>query len=98
MWFSKLGVQFLGLGYYTEQNMDGIPSFVHCSVLRNGNHTLHQKVGVVRPIFFFGGGSGPPTPSGCDLDLFNFVRNFLVPFLLGSSEARPKIYATAVGL
>jgi len=37
----KVGVQFLGLGYYTEQNMDGIPSFVHCSVLRNGNHTLH---------------------------------------------------------
>ena len=36
-------VQFLGLGYYTEQNMDGIPSFVHCSVLRNGNHTHHQE-------------------------------------------------------
>ena len=41
--FSKLGFQFLGLGYYTEQNMDGIPSFVHCSVLCNGSHTLHQK-------------------------------------------------------
>ena len=41
--FSKLGVQFLGLGYYTEQNMDGIPNFVHCSVLHNGNHTLHQE-------------------------------------------------------
>ena len=27
--FSKLGVQFLGLSYYTEQNTDGIPSFVH---------------------------------------------------------------------
>ena len=65
--FSKLGaweVQFLGLGYYAEQNMDGIPSFVHCSVLRNGNHTLRQKVGVVRPNF---GGSGPPTPRGCAL-------------------------------
>jgi len=42
--FSKLeGVQFLGLGYCTEQNTDGIPSFVYCSLLRNGNHTLHQK-------------------------------------------------------
>ena len=41
--FSKLGVQFLGLGYCTEQNTDGIPSFVHCRLLRNGNHTLHQK-------------------------------------------------------
>ena len=41
--FSKLGVQFLGLGYCTEQNTDCIPSFVHCSLLRNGNHTLHQK-------------------------------------------------------
>jgi len=38
--FSKLGVHFLGLGYCTEQNADGIPSFMHCS---NGNHTLHQK-------------------------------------------------------
>jgi len=36
--FSKFGVQFLGIGYYTEQNMDGIPSFVHCSLFRNGNH------------------------------------------------------------
>jgi len=43
--------------------MDGIPSFVHCSVLRHGNHTLHKKVGVVRPIliFFFGGGGPDPT-------------------------------------
>jgi len=39
----KVGVQVLGLGYSTEQNTDGIPSFMHCSVLRNGNHTLHQK-------------------------------------------------------
>jgi len=40
----KVGrVQFLGLGYCTEQNMDGIPSLVYCSLLRNGNHTLHQK-------------------------------------------------------
>ena len=56
--FSKLEVQFLGLCYYTEQNMDGIPSFVHCIVLRNG-----KKVGVVHPNFW---GSGPPDlPSGC---------------------------------
>ena len=41
--FSKLAVQFLVLGYCTEQNADGIPSLVHCSLLRNGNHTLHQK-------------------------------------------------------
>jgi len=43
-----------------------IPSFVHFSLLRNGNHTLHQKVGVVRPNF-----EGLRTPlrpsSGCAL-------------------------------
>jgi len=61
--FSKLGVQFLGLGYCTEQNTDGIPSFVDCSLLRNGNHTLHQKVRGSPSIFFFwGGGSDPPLP------------------------------------
>jgi len=43
--FSKLGVQFLGLGYDTEQNVDGIPGFVHCSVLRNGNRTSSRKLG-----------------------------------------------------
>jgi len=61
--FSKLGVQCLGVGYCrpTEQNTDGIPSFVHCSLLRNGNHTLLQKVGVVRPNF---GGPDPPTGVG----------------------------------
>jgi len=64
--FSKLGVQFLGLGYCTEQNTDGIPSFVQCSLLRNGDHSLHQKVVVVRPIF---GGTPLPTPSGCALVL-----------------------------
>jgi len=37
--FSKLGVQFLGLGYYTEQNTDGIPSFVHYSL------QLRKKLG-----------------------------------------------------
>ena len=57
--FSKLGVQFLGLGYYTEQNMDGIPSFVHCSVLCNDNHTLHQKSWGGPSKFWV---SGPPTP------------------------------------
>jgi len=35
-------VQFHGLGYYTEQNTDGLPTFVHCSL---------QSVGVVRPHF-----------------------------------------------
>ena len=57
--FSKLGVQFLGLGYYTEQNMNGIPSFVHCSVLCNGNHTLHQE-SWGNPSKFWG--SGAPRP------------------------------------
>ena len=52
--FSKLGVQFLGVGYCTEQNTDGIPSFVHCSLLRNGITVITlfiKKVGVVRPNF-----------------------------------------------
>ena len=61
--FSKLGVQFLGLGYYTERNMDGIPSYMHCSVLRNGIITLFiKKVWVVHPNF---GGPDPGPPSGC---------------------------------
>jgi len=50
---SKLGVQFLGLGYCTEQNMDGIPSFVHCSL------QLHKNLGWSVQIF---GESGPPNP------------------------------------
>jgi len=62
--FSKLAVQFLGLGYCTEQNTDGIPSFVDCCVLRNGNHTLHQKSWGGPSKFW---GSEPPTPSGCAL-------------------------------
>ena len=68
--FSKLGVQCLGVGYCTEQNADGIPSFMHYSLLRNGNHTIHEKVGVIRPNFFFGGGGvrNPLTPSDCALD------------------------------
>jgi len=47
--------------YCTERNTDGIRSFVHCSLLCNGNHhTLHQKSwgGPSK----FGGGSGPPRP------------------------------------
>jgi len=55
------GVQFLGLGYYTEQNTDGVPSFVDCSLLRNGNHTLHQKTWD-GPSNFFLGGPDPLTP------------------------------------
>ena len=60
--FSKLGVQFLGLGYCAEHNTDGIPSFMHCSLLRNGNHTPSKKLGW--SIQFF---SGVPLPSGCTL-------------------------------
>ena len=37
--FQSWWVQFLGLGYCTEHNTDGIPSFVRCSLLRNGNHS-----------------------------------------------------------
>ena len=56
--FSKLGVQFLGLGCCTEQNTDGIPNFVHCYVKSWG-----------RPSNFGGWGPDPlPTPpSGCAL-------------------------------
>jgi len=48
--FKVGGLQFLGLGYYTKQNTDDIPSFVHCSL------QLRKTLGVVRPNF---GGSGP---------------------------------------
>jgi len=69
--FSKLGVQCLGVGYCTEQNADGIPSFVHCRLLRNGNHTLHQKKLGWSVQFFFLGGGPDPSPdtslSGCAL-------------------------------
>ena len=45
---------------YIEQNTDGIPRFVDCSLLRNGVITLFiKKVGVVRPNF--GGSGSPPT-------------------------------------
>jgi len=48
--FSKLWVEFLGLSYCTEQNTDGMPSFVDCSLLRNGNHTLHHTPTNIRLI------------------------------------------------
>ena len=44
--------------------MDGIPSFVHCSVLRNGNHTLHQE-SWGDPSKFWGPDSPAPPASGC---------------------------------
>jgi len=55
----NVGVQFLALGYCTEQNTDGIPSFVHCSLLPNGNHILIQKSWGGPPNF---GGPDPPVP------------------------------------
>ena len=56
--FSKLGVQCLGVGYCTEQNTDGIPSFVHCSLLRNGSLiTLFIKKSWGGPSKFWGSGS-----------------------------------------
>jgi len=52
--FSKLGVQFLGLCYYTEQSTDNIPSFMHCSLqLRKKLGWSVQILGVQTP---------PPTP------------------------------------
>ena len=59
--FSKLGVQFLGLGYYypsIENNRHVYP--VWCSQLHN--HTLSEKLGVPSK---FWGDPDPPTPSGC---------------------------------
>jgi len=60
--FQSCRVQFLGLGYCTEQNTDGIPSFVHCSLLRNGNHmhSSSQKLGG-HPIFVEGVRTPLPT-------------------------------------
>jgi len=63
--FSKSGVQFLGLGYCTEQNADAIPSFMDCSMLRNGSHALHQK-SWGRPSKFWGVRTLQP-PSSCAL-------------------------------
>jgi len=58
--FSKLGVQLLDLGYYTEQNTDGIPSFVHCSL------QVRKKLGWSVQIL---GGSGPPPNPPVDAPL-----------------------------
>jgi len=44
---------------YTEQNTDGIPSFVHCSLSRNGDRTLHEK-SWGDPSKFWGSGRPPP--------------------------------------
>jgi len=48
--------------FCTEQNTDDIPSFVHCSLLRNGNHTLHHKRWGGPSKFWR---SGPPTTPSC---------------------------------
>jgi len=65
--FQSWGIQFFGLGYCTEQNTDGIPSFVDYSLLRNGNHILIQKSWGGPSKFW---GSRPPSPpSGCALEL-----------------------------
>jgi len=55
--FSKLGVQFLGLGYCTEQNTDGIPSFMHCYVESWGGPSNIWGSGPSAP--------HPTPPSGC---------------------------------
>jgi len=58
--FSKLGVQFLGLGYCTEQNTDGIPMVSCNAVCCVTVITLFiKKVGMVRPNF---GGFRTPRP------------------------------------
>jgi len=51
--FKVGGVQFLGIGYCTEQNTDGIPSFIHCSL------QLRKKLGWSVQIL---GGPDSPTP------------------------------------
>jgi len=77
--FSKLGVQFLGLGHCTEQNTDDIPSFVHCSLLHNDNHTPHQKAtqkdGVVCPNF------GDPAVAPLSLPIPQISRKSTLHFL-----------------
>jgi len=65
--FSKLGVQFLGLGYYTEQNTDGIPSFVHCSL------QLRKKLGWSLQIL---GVRTPPNPTPVVAPLFPHTCGF----------------------
>ena len=52
------------------------------AVCYNGNHTLHQKVGVVRPNF---GGSGPPTPGVAPLIMtFSCCKRIECPVLSAS--------------
>jgi len=69
--FSKLGVQFLGLGYCirTKYGMTyPVSCTADCYVMVI---TLFiKKVAVVRPNF---GGSGPPTPSVCALELLDLL-------------------------
>jgi len=67
--FQSWGVQFLRLGYCTEQNTDGIPSCVHCSLLRNGSHILIQKSWGGPSKFWGSGVRTPRTSSGCALEL-----------------------------
>jgi len=74
--FSKLGVQFLGLGYCAEQNTDGICPVSCTAVCYVTVITLFiKKVGVVRSIFFFGGGRGPDprTPVVAPLDITDVI-------------------------
>ena len=53
----KVGGSILGLGYCTEQNTDGIPSFLHCSL------QLRKKLRwSVQFFFFWGGVRTPSTP------------------------------------
>ena len=61
--YQSWGVQFLGPGYCTEQNTDGIPSFMHCYVKSWGGPSN------------FGGLEPPPTPSGCALDRLSCRRH-----------------------
>jgi len=88
--FSKLGGQFLGLGYCTEQNTDGIPNFVHCRLSRNGNHTLHQK-SWGGPSKFLG---GPDLPDPQSLCLCFTLYTDIVAELSPSSEAASEFEAT----
>jgi len=54
--------------------MDGIPSFVDCSLLRTGNHTLHQK-SWGGPSEFWGSRPPNPPPVVAPLNLDNVKTN-----------------------
>jgi len=73
--FQSWGVKFLGVGYCTEQNTHGIPSCVHCRLLRNGSHTLHQR-SWGGPFKFWGSGP-PPTLLPVVAPLIGCARRFL---------------------